>query len=113
MELHADRRLFHADARQRARILDAADRVANKGVRNPGDGRDVARPYSLRVDTLESVVRKKLVERRLTDNLALLNQRNLRSLHQLAGEDLADCDATDIVAVVEVGHKKLQWRIGI
>src|SRR5208337_4435133 len=102
-EEHAQGRLADLDSRQRHRLLGRRDRVANLDGCQADDRHDIAGLGLFDLDAAELVEQEHAVDRPEDSHPVRLQKRSLLPAPDLAGDNPADGDPTDILGEVERG----------
>src|SRR6185503_10662474 len=107
-EDHRDGRFVDSDRGQRMRVVDGSDRVADVDVLDAGECNDLAEACALDRFSLQSLEDVKLRHLRLENRSIGFDDSDLIADLDLAGKDPADCEATYVIVVVEIGDEELQ-----
>src|SRR5262249_45285103 len=107
-EDHLQRRLVHPDRRQRHRVVEIGDGVANIDLVQADHGADVARVDLRRLGAGKPVKGVELLDGAVDALAVVLEQGDALGLADLARDDTADGNAADIVAVVQRDDQHLQ-----
>ena len=105
---HRDRRLVDGDHRQRARIVGVGQRLADRHVRQPGDGDDLARPGLGGIDAVERLGDVELGDARGRDRAVGAAPGDRLALLDRPVVHAADREPPDVGRRVEVGDVRLQ-----
>ncbi|CAB4734321.1 unannotated protein [freshwater metagenome] len=116
-ERHIEHRLVNGKARQRHRVLDGGDGVADLDLREAADDEEVACVDLVCIgpaDTGELHERGQFaLEGRLSLAKLLLEEGNHLTTTQYSVVDATDGEASEVFRGVEVGHECLQRRRGV
>ncbi len=112
-ELHGDGRLIDGDVRQRRRIFDVGDGLADGDAFHAGHRDDVAEFGLGDVGALQPRERKQFRDLRFLDCAVELRDRHLFARAHGAVEYASDRQPAEIIAVIKVRHQYLQRSIGV
>ena len=113
LEIHDQRRLVHGDRRQRIRLVDVANRIADVHVLDAGHRDDVAGDGGIHRLTREALEREHLLDLGGAVVFAAVPQLDRLAGLDRAAADAADADASDVRVVVERRDLELQRRVGL
>ncbi len=107
------RGLVDGDHRQRARVAEIGERLADRHLGDPRHGDDLPRAGLGRVDAVERVGDVQLGDCRALDRAVGAAPGDLLALADVAVAHAADRQAPDVRRGVEVGHERLQRVLGV
>src|SRR5690554_2314753 len=105
---HRDRGVVHRDEWERPRVVKVGERLADRDLRNAGDGHDVPGPGVRRRNAIESLRLEQLGDLDRLDRTVRTGPRDLLALADRAVEDAQQREATEERRGVEVGHVRLE-----
>ena len=108
-----NRRLINDDERERRRIVDAGDGLADSDAFNAGNGHDVAHRGLFDLGALEPRKGKQLGDARFVERTVTARDVCFVACVQRSLKDAADGDAAEVIGVIEVRNQNLQRAAGI
>ena len=110
---HRQARVVDVDDRQRPGVVGVGERLADRDLRDPGDGDDLARPGLVGGDPVEGVGDVQLGDPGPLDRAVGAAPGDGATLAQRARPDAAQRQPADVRRGVEVGDERLQRHLGI
>ncbi len=110
-ERHPHRRRFHADGRQRARIVRVGNRLADEHFGQAGHGDDLARLSLVHFDAVQSLVDEQLRDLAGKDLSVHRDASDRLLARQLAREQSPDGDAAFVIVIGQRGDEQLRRAI--
>ena len=108
-----ERRLVDDGHRERARVVGVGDRLADRHVRQAGDGDDLARAGLVGGDPVERLGDVELGHARVLDRPVGAAPRDLLAAPHRPVPDAAEREAADVRRGVEVRHERLQRMLRV